>query len=134
MINKTKNVLIQITLNKSDKESLEIIQAELSKNLGINFNKSQTIAYLIKSYHNNDLELNQKHKIADDELKHKKDIKNYQVMTNLLKDKLEYSYPQLSEFLGINASTLKKYCGGKQAPTGNNKAILDKAFRKYGIM
>lgn len=133
MINKTKNINLQITINKNDYDLLMSINDGLNQSLGMELTKSQTIAYLIKQYRYNGLNQSQEHRVEESKAKREEDIIKFRTMTNALKDKLDVSYPRLSEMLGIHQSTLKKYCSGKQAPTGENREILLSAFKKYGI-
>lgn len=132
MINKNKNVLIQITLSKADAERLTAISEQLSTLLSIDLNKSQTIAFLIKNYGksplNNDIDV-----IAKPNKTTAKSGINYQAQTKALKDKLSVSYPKLAEIIGIPETTLKKYASGKQNPSGQNLELFKKALKDYGI-
>lgn len=128
-INHNKNVNLQITISKVDNESLLTIQKDLSNKMNIEFSKSQTIAFLIKSYILNTSNPWQ----SQNKEQREQDLINYRVLLNTLKSKLEKTYKELSEIIGISESTLKKYALGKQAPTGENKQKLNDAFKKYGI-
>lgn len=125
MINKEQNTNLQITLKKTDYLRLLKIKNDLSELLQIDISKSETIAYLIKNYGANQEKQAPKRQI-------KKGI-NYGAQVRALKDKLNVSYPRLSEILGIPPSTLKKYANETQAPKGENEKILLDAIKRYGI-
>lgn len=128
-INKNKNVNLQLTINKSDIERLNNIIDNLSLVFGMEITKSQAITYLIRNY-GKDQQRTKK------ESKPNRAIKNgfdYSSQIVALKDKLNVSYPRLSQILGIPASTLKKYASGKQQPTGENESAIIQALKDYGI-
>lgn len=126
MINKSKNVNLQLTISKSTYEKLLNIQIDLNELLNFELSKSQTIEYLIKQYENK-TPIKAKDKIKQSE----KEL--YKARIIALKDALNVSYPRLSQILGIPETTIKKYSMAKQQPTGENKIILDKALKHYGI-
>ena len=102
MINKSKNMNLQITLSKADYERLLTIQNELSIQLSIDLNKSQVIGLLLRNYHGQEPN-------KPTAPKQNKKVLSYQSQVLALKDKLNVSYTHLSEIIGIPASTLKKY-------------------------
>lgn len=126
MINKSKNVNLQLTISKSTYEKLLNIQIDLNELLNFELSKSQTIEYLIKQYENKT-----PNKTKDKAKQSEKEL--YKARIIALKDALNVSYPRLSQILGIPETTIKKYSMAKQQPTGENKIILDKALKHYGI-
>lgn len=132
MINKSKNQLLQITLSKADFERLIAIQNDLSTLLSVDLNKSQTIAFLIKNYGKTQAK---QPIFNENESKPRapKSNVNYQAQVIALKEKLNVSYPRLSQMVGIPETTLKKYALGKQKPKGENEKLLNDALKKYGI-
>lgn len=128
-INKNKNVNLQLTISKQDSERLLKIQEQLSALLGVEITKSQTIAFLIKNYE-------KAPRIQEPKQKPNRAIKeniNYQSQILALKDKINVSYPKLSQIIGIPTSTLKKYASGTQQPQGENEQLLNDALKRYGI-
>ena len=131
-INKTKNKLLQITLSNADYDRLNQIADLLSTLLGVDLNKSQTIAFLIKNYGKSPLN-SENDVVANRQPKSQKDGINYSAQVKALKDKLNVSFPRLSQMLGIPEATLKKYASDKQRPKGENEQLLKDALKKYGI-
>lgn len=126
MINKSKNVNLQLTISKNSYEKLLNIQSDLNELLNFELSKSQTIEYLIKQYETKaPIKADAKAKQSEKEL--------YKSRIIALKDALNVSYPRLSQIIGIPEPTIKKYAMGKQAPTGENKQLLDNALKHYGI-
>lgn len=128
-INKNKNVNLQLTISKQDSERLLKIQEQLSALLGVEITKSQTITFLIKNYE-------KAPRIQEPKQKTNRAIKgniNYQSQILALKDKINVSYPKLSQIIGIPTSTLKKYASGTQQPQGENEQLLNDALKRYGI-
>ena len=126
MINKSKNVNLQLTISKNSYEKLLNIQSDLNELLNFELSKSQTIEYLIKQYETKaPIKADAKAKQSEKEL--------YKSRIIALKDALNVSYPRLSEILGIPISTLKKYASGTQQPKGENEKILIDALKRYGI-
>ena len=128
MINKSKNVNLQLTISKTDYNRLLQIKDELKGLLTIDLNKSQVIAFLIRNYGKGTL------KSVDIAKKstNQSDF-NYQIAINTLKDKLNKSFKEMSELLDVSESTLKKYAHGIQNPSGTNKIKVDNALEKYGL-
>ena len=131
-INKTKNKLLQITLSNADYDRLNQIANLLSTLLGVDLNKSQTIAFLIKNYGKSPLN-SENDVVANRQPKAEKNGINYSAQVKALKDKINVSYARLSELLGIPSATLKKYASGIQSPKGENQQLLNDALKKYGI-
>lgn len=133
MINKTKNTLLQITLNKSDLQRLNAIMEQLSALLSFELNKSQTISFLIKNYGKSPL--NNETDIFKEQPQRKaaKSGIDYGAQVLALKDKLNVSYTNLGEIIGIPPTTLKKYASGKQAPKDENEEKLKASLKRYGI-
>jgi DNA-binding transcriptional regulator YiaG len=107
------------------------ISAELGDILGIDFNKSQIISFLIKNYGKTSA-----YKKADAVSTQNRTTKsgfNYMAQIIALKDKLNVSYPRLAQIIGIPESTLKKYANGTQQPKAENEQLLKDALLKYGI-
>lgn len=129
MINKNNNVNLQLTISKADNEKLLMIQESLKNLLSIDLTKSQTIAFLIRNYQGQKA-TNQEPKANT---KKPKSNINYQGQLNALKDKLNVSFHELSQILGIPQSTLKKYAYGQQNPSGENEKLLLDALKRYGI-
>ena len=132
MINKDKNINLQITLTKATYNKLLEIQEDVSALLDVDLNKSQTISFLIKNYSHID-HLKTSLNTSQTAPKNNKSAVNYQAQVKALKDKLDVSYNRLSELLGIPAPTLKKYASGIQQPKGENEILLNKAIKDYGI-
>lgn len=128
MINKDKNILVQITLNKATATKLNYIIDDLSNKLALNLSKSQAIAILINNYGKDQQKKEQK-----PNAKPRTSNVNYKAEVLILKDKLNVSFPHLSELLDIPTSTLKKYAYGQQEPNGENADKLNKALVRYGI-
>ena len=124
MINKTRNVNLQLTISKSANEKLLKIQNDLSAILSLNLSKSQTIEYLINKYQ---IQAQQQ----DTEKEQARNKTSAQI--NALKDKLNISYPKLAEIIKISLTTLKRYAYGEQEPSGENKILLEKALKQYDI-
>lgn len=131
-INKAKNINLQITLSKQDGERLNEIVKLLSTLLDIEITKSQAIAFLIKNYGKSPLN-NNIDATKPSQPKALKNGLNYQSQVLALKDKLNVSYPKLSQIIGIPETTLKKYASGKQQPQGENEQLLNNALKRYGI-
>lgn len=131
MINKSKNINLQITLSKADSERLNNIVESLSALLDIELTKSQAIAFLIKNYGKKPLNNN------GEVIKTSPNISpngvDYSAQVRALKDKTGASFTELSVMVGIPTSTLKKYANGTQKPKGENEQLLLKAFKTYGI-
>lgn len=127
MINKDTKKLIQISLKISEYERLIEIKSQLSNKLKIDLSKSEIIAFLINNY---DTEESNGQKPTN---KAKKNGINYQAEINLLKDKSQMSFTELSKMLDIPISTLKKYAYGQQTPSKANEQKLLNAFKRYGI-
>lgn len=156
-INKEKNINLQLTISKELLSDLEQIQSAINTKLSANFSKSQIIAFMIKSNLKKPFNIlgflsdeesheTQEQKAtpkpteqteikaplsANDEGKKEPSM----IQENLikLKAKLNYSWPRLSQYLGIPTSTLKKYANGNQQPQAENNKILLKAFISNGI-
>lgn len=132
-INKNRNVNLQITLNKSDAERLNEIVKLLSSLLDIEITKSQAIAFLIKNYGRTQTSKSNIDATKPSQPRALKNGLNYQAQVLALKDKLNVSYPRLSQMIGIPETTLKKYASGKQQPQGDNEHLLNDALKRYGI-
>ena len=140
-INKN-NVSIQITLSTEDNEKLSMIQNKLSKELSIDLSKSQAIGFLIKTFMANvNEEIKNDEKKGEIKIEEKAELtpptdetEYYKERVKTLKEKLNKSFTELADFLGIPTSTLKKYASGQQKPSKENKTILLRAFKTYGIL
>lgn len=130
-INKANKTSIQITISKSDLERLTEISDQLSQLLQIDLNKSQTISFLIRNYGKSTA--NKRADAVSTQTTATQSGFNYMSQIIALKDKLNVSYPRLSQLIGIPESTLKKYARGKQKPQGDNEQLLKDALMKYGI-
>lgn len=120
MINKKRNVNLQLTISKESNNKLLNIQTELLNDFGLNLTKSQTIEYLINKY-------------GVEQPKQEKTETKTSAQINALKDKLNVSYPKLAEIVGIPTTNLKRYAYGEQEPNEENKILLEKALKKYEI-
>ena len=123
-----KNVNLQLTISKEDNEQLSKIQSELTTLLNVDFTKSQTITFLIRNYGKSQLKSVNLNKAKTDQ----KDT-TYKVQLITLKERLNKTYGQLAELIGIPESTLKKYAQGIQEPKDNNRKLLDNFLSKYGV-
>jgi len=129
MVNKDKNTILAITLNKDTATRLNYVVDDLSKSLNIALTKSQAIAILINDYGKAPTQP----KAKEQKTRASKTALNYQSQVLALKDKLNVSYTHLSEILDIPTSTLKKYASGKQAPSQANEQKILNALKRYGI-
>lgn len=131
MINKEKNVNLQLTISKNANDKLAEIQSDLVKIYGLRLSKSQAVEYLINKYELETL----KNRYADIMNGENKSQAKQETSAkiNALKDALSVSFTQLSEIIDIPLTTLKKYAYGKQEPSGENKQKLARALKKYGI-
>ena len=130
MVNKDKNTILAITLNKDTATRLNYVVDDLSKSLNIALTKSQAIAILINNYKQPQIT---QPKPKESKPRTSKTALNYQSQLLALKDKLNVSYTHLSEILDIPTSTLKKYASGNQQPQGENEQKLINALKRYGI-
>ena len=128
MINKYKNVNLQLTISIKNYEKLLKIQEQMNDLLNFNLTKSQIVEYLIRTFELHKPKGNTK---TDSQKTRERELISAQVKA--LKDKLNVSYPKLEQITGISANTLKKYGSGTQAPTNQNKELLEKALNKYNI-
>lgn len=128
MINKSKNVNLQLTITKKAYERLLKIQSDLNDKIGLELSKSQLIEYLIGKYQINgltDTNLNRENAERDREIYMKKIL--------ALKTALNISYSKLSDMLNIPIDCVKKYGVGKQTPSEKNKIVIDETLKRYGI-
>ena len=100
MINKNKNVLIQITLSKANSEKLETIANYLNELFNMQLTKSQVVNYLINNYKVAESKQNKK-------IQTKESNQDIRAKLLLLKQQYNLSYPTISELSKIPVSTLK---------------------------
>lgn len=128
MINKSKNINLQLTINKKTYERLLKIQADINEKNGFEISKSQLIEYLINKYELKGLtETNSNRENAE------RDREEYMIKIKALKNALNISYSRLVNMLNIPIACLKNYGTGKQTPNEKNKIIIDNALKKYNI-
>ena len=128
MINKSKNINLQLTINKKAYKRLLKIQADINEKNGFEISKSQLIEYLINKYELKGLtETNNNRENAE------RDREEYMIKIKALKDALNISYSRLVKMLNIPIACLKNYGTGKQTPNEKNKIIIDNALKKYNI-
>ncbi len=138
---KKDNESLQITLKKSDIQTLNKINESLNKRFNFKLTKSQTIQYLINNFEpsNKPIKKESKRPIKTANQEETKPILNdsiitdYQRKTNALKKRLNLPNPKLSQTLGISEGNLKHYLYGQRTPKGKNADILREFFKKYGI-
>ena len=130
MINKDKNVNLQLTINKETASQLKYVIDDLSKLFNISLTKSQAIAYLINNYKHTPQTAKEP---KETKQKAVKNGVNYQAQLLALRDKLGISYPHLSEIIDIPLSTLKRYVYGQQTPNDINSQKILTALKRYGI-
>lgn len=126
MINKNKNILIQITLSKANSEKLESIANYLNDFFNMQLTKSQVINYLINNYKVAESKQNKK-------IQAKESNQDLRAKLLLLRQQYNLSYPTISELSNIPVSTLKKYGLGQQEPKGENLTKLIKLFNDYKL-
>lgn len=128
MINKKKNVNLQLTINKKAFERFINIQTDISEKTGLDLSKSQVIEYLINNYKLNGLtETNNNRENAE------RDREEYMKKIIALKTSLNMSYKRLGEILNIPIACMKNYGTGKQTPNEKNKIKIDEMLKKYNI-
>lgn len=147
---KTDNESLQITLKKSDIQTLNKINESLNKRFSFKLTKSQVIQYLINNFEPSNKPIQKESKkpltkpIEQTNQKQTEKteskpiiidsvITDYQRKTNALKKRLNLSNPKMSKALGINEGNLKHYLYGQRTPKGKNAEILQEFFEKYGI-
>ena len=128
MINKNKNVNLQLTINKKTYERFLKIKADINEKNGFELTKSQIIEYLINKYQLNGLtETNNNRENAE------RDREQYMKKIRALKESLNISYKRVSEILNIPIACVKNYGTGKQTPNEHNKIVIDNALKHYNI-
>ena len=128
MINKSKNVNLQLTINKKTYDRLLKIQADINDKNGFELTKSQLIEYLINKY-----QLNGLTETNANRLNAERDREEYMKKLIALKTSLNISYKRISELLHIPIACVKNYGTGKQTPNEHNKIVIDNALKHYGI-
>ena len=129
MINKDKNVNLQLTINKKTYNKLLQIQAEINELVGIELSKSQVIDYIINKYETKQAMANNSKMVK----RYENERESYKQKVIALKDNLNVSYKRLSQLIDVSINNLKYYGTGKQTPSDKNKIKIDNALKHYGI-
>lgn len=127
MINKSKNVNLQLTISKDAYKQLLKIKEDIKSKTAFNLSKSQLIEFLINKYNGETPTMN------SDQINKDKARNETKELIETIKKSLNISYPKIAELSGIPLTTLKRYAYGEQEPSESNRQKLEELIKKYDI-